>query len=721
MTTIMQPESSSLGRASPLVRLLAAVRWRARIWIWMESLATGALAVVAAGWMMLAIDRFIEPPAWARACLLVAAIAIVAWIVVVRLVMRLAVPLTDESLALVIERTHPEFHDGLSTAVAYARRAMAADAPDPVDPELVGRTIDAAVARVDGVRFNAIFRRRRLSLLVLAAAAAVAGSSLAAAAWPALAAIGARRLILFVDDPWPRRVQFEIEGFPDGVRTVARGADVDVVVLARAAVLPEVVELRTRAAGGWRHDRMGMRGGGTAAGQAFGHVLKGVAADLDVEVRGGDGRLRGLRIVVADPPAVADVRIVATLPDYLGGGLREIAASRVVRIPRGSSIEIECASTKPLAAATLAVRPMAGSGDAAGEAPLEQILAMLDRPAGAPRSLAARIPPLDADRVVLARLTDTSGLVNRDPVLVTLSAVPDERPQVSLRLVGISSAVTPQAVLAIEGTISDDHALGNAAVHLASGDLERQVPLPEVRGGEPLVEFPMDRPVRLPLAELGLAVGSRLEVTVSARDQCTLDGEPQESQGDTWTLDVVSPESLRALLEAREILLRRRFEAVIDDLAKARDRLAADHDGVTTAAVAWCGEAAARAAGETAEIAQEFRGIRLELATNGLLTSELEARLVSQIAKPLAMIVEKELAAAAGACRGDQPERRPTVVPLVDAALARLRAVLERMLELESVNEVIERLRGVIRLQEKIRSDTLERQRERGREALESP
>ena len=718
MTTIMQPESPPLELAPSLVRLLAAVRWRARMWIWMESLATGALAVVAAGWIMLAIDRFIEPPAWARACMLTAAIAIVAWIVAVRLVMRLAVPLTDESLALVIERTHPEFRDGLSTAVAYARRAIAADVRDPVDPELVGRTVDAAVARVDGVRFNTIFRRRRLSLLVLAAAAAVAGSSLAAAAWPALAAIGARRLILLADDPWPRRVQFEIEGFPDGVRTVARGADVDVVVRARAAVLPEVVELRTRAAGGWRHDRMGMRGGGTTEGQAFGHVLKGVADDLDVEVRGGDGRLRGLRIVVADPPAVADVRIISTLPDYLGGGLREIAASRVVRIPRGSSIEIECASTKPLAAATLAVRPTSGS---AGEAPPEQMLATLDRPAGATRPLAARIPPLDADRVVLARLTDTSGLVNRDPVLVTLSAVPDERPQVSLRLAGISSAVTPQAVLTIEGTISDDHALGNAAVHLAAGDLERQLPLEQVRGGEPLVEFPADRPVRLPLAELGLIVGSRLEVTVSARDMCTLDGEPQESQGDTWTLDVVSPESLRALLEAREILLRRRFEAVIDDLAKARDRLAADHGGDETAAVAWCGEAVSRASGETAEIAKEFRGIRLELATNGLLTPELETRLVSQIAEPLAMIVEQELAATARACRGDQAGRRPAVVLLVDAALARLRAVLERMLELESVNEVIERLRGVIRLQEEIRSDTLDRQRKRGREALESP
>lgn len=165
--------------------------------------------------------------------MLVAAIAILAWVVTALLVMRLTVPLTDESLALVVERTHPEFRDGLSTAVAYARGATVADTPHDVDRELVGRTIDAAVAQVAGVRFNALFRRRRLALVVLAAAAAVAGCVLAATARPALATLGGRRLLLLADVPWPRRVEFEIEGFPNGVRTVARGANVEVVVRAR--------------------------------------------------------------------------------------------------------------------------------------------------------------------------------------------------------------------------------------------------------------------------------------------------------------------------------------------------------------------------------------------------------------------------------------------------------------------------------------------------------
>ncbi|MEI6505635.1 MAG: hypothetical protein WCO90_07100 [Planctomycetota bacterium] len=730
--TLTPPRQAAAVAAAPLAALLASIRRQATRWIWVESLALALLAALAAAWLSLAIDWLVEPPAWVRACILVVVLATIVWILVTRLVTRLRVPLTDESLALAIERTHPGFHDGLSTAVAFARLRAGGDefdADEPrdefVDRELVDRTIAGAVALVDRVRPEVLFRRTRLMGVALAALAALGATTAAAAASPGVASAWARRLLFLADDPWPRRVMFETRDFAAGLRTVARGSDVDVVVLARAkGAMPDVVELRTRSRDGWRTERMGTRGGPTEAGQVFGHVLKRVDNDLTVEVRGGDARLRGLRIVVADPPAVADVRIVATLPEYLGGGSRQLVPSRLVQVPRGAAVEFACTSTKPLATATLAVR------QAGGEAPAEQPIAILKRGAADMRTISGRIPAIDADTAVLVRLTDTVGLENRDPLVVMFSAVPDERPEVALRLVGISSAVTPQAVLPLEGTISDDHALGGAAVMLAAGELDRTLPIARVRGGESLVELPAAQPELVSLAGLGLAVGARLEVVVSARDTCTLDGEPNEGRSDRWTLDVVTPESLRAMLEAREILLRRRFEATIDDCAKVRDLMAneaqIENAGSPSTVLARCGEATARAIGETSEIAAEFRGICRELANNALLTPEIEARLVTQIAAPLSALVDGELAAVARASRGPAGTGSAAgdqrgVVRLLDVALARMRAVLERMLELESVNEVIERLRSVIRTQEQIREETLERQRKRGREALESP
>jgi hypothetical protein len=43
------------------------------------------------------------------------------------------------------------------------------------------------------------------------------------------------------------------------------------------------------------------------------------------------------------------------------------------------------------------------------------------------------------------------------------------------------------------------------------------------------------------------------------------------------------------------------------------------------------------------------------------------------------------------------------------------------MIELESYNQLVERLRDVIRLQEQIRAETLEEQKRRGRALLQRP
>ena len=228
---------------------------------------------------------------------------------------------------------------------------------------------------------------------------------------------------------------------------------------------------------------------------------------------------------------------------------------------------------------------------------------------------------------------------------------------------------------------------------------------------------------------------------LAARDGCALASGPNEGASDDWSLDVVAPETLMAMLEAREILLRRRFESVVSDVALSRERLAAAAVGLPAAdgdaddgaaadgeggdgvglEVARLADAASRAAGETAEIAESFRAIRTELDNNRMLTPELEDRLVTQIAEPLRTVAAADLPALATAAKAAGPADRDALLGRVDAVLAKMRAVLDKMMELESYNEVIEILRDVIRTQEEIRSETLRRQRQRAKEVLERP
>jgi hypothetical protein len=566
-------------------------------------------------------------------------------------------------------------------------------------------------------------------------------------------------MLLLDDTPWPRRTGLEAEGFPAGVRKVARGADVDLRVRADAnRVVPEIVDLRTKPSRGgpWRTERMGIRGGVTDGAQAFGHLLKGVGEDLDVEIRGGDARLRGLRLRGVDAPALSSLEAVATLPGYLGGGTRFLSPSRVLQVPRGSTVTIRFQATKALRAATVVAL------DDGAETPLAETI---DAPEGGAESaadgkvIAVELPAVDGERTLVARFTDTDGLDNREPISVVVSAVPDEAPQVAVRMRGISTAVTPQARIPLVGVLSDDHALADATANVVVKDgATASLPVARLKAGVPVVELTDDAPEMVELEPLTLAPGATLSVQLVVRDGCTLGGGPNEGASDAWSLDVVTPEALMAMLEAREILLRRRFESVVSDLALARERLAAGVEGSAVAgsgageveggaergdggavgdggegrsgnpvAEGWplesgrLGESASRAAGETGELARDFLAIRGELDNNRMLTAELEGRLVGQIASPLAAIAADDLPGLATAVRSAAATDRGAIIARADAVLARMRTVLDKMMELESYNEVIELLRGVIRTQEEIRSETLRRQRQRAKEALERP
>jgi len=700
---------------TPLRGLLARLRRNARRWVWIETISLVCLAGTAIFWATLAADWLVEPPASWRVAVAAAAALGLGGMLAGKLVARLAAPLTDRALAMLVERGHPAFRDSLSTAIELADQPRS-----DVDPRLLARTIAEATALVEQVEIGRLFQRRRLAGLLVAALAGVASIAALAVARPAVADLWVARHLLFRNDPWPRDVVLAAEGFVDGRRTVARGADVEIVVKAAAdRRLPEVVDLRSRGAGTWRTDRMGTRGGIVDGSQAFGHVLKGVSEDLVLEVRGGDARLRDLRLLVVDAPALERLEITATPPAYLGGGPRRVPASRLVQVPAGASVEIACTATKDLAQATVAAV-------AEGR---EEVVAVL--PAGAAgRTITAKVDPVVGDRTIVVRLTDTDGLVNREPISFVLSAVPDAPPEVAVRMPGISTAVTPRAVLPFTGTISDDHGIESARVLLRiDGGGETVLPIGRVSPGVSLVELPPDEPERAALEPLTLAPGQRVVVSLAALDGCRLAGGPNIGASDAWSLDVVTPEALLALLEAREIILRRRFESCVNDLAQSRGRLvqpagAADvEDGEGPVdgegELKRLAEAASRAAGETAEIADAFRLIRAELDNNGLLSPELDTRLVAQIADPLGRIATADLPGVAAACRRNPP--RDEVVRLTDEVLARMRAVLDRMMELETFNEVVDLLRGLIRTQEEIRAETLKRQKQRAREALEQP
>jgi hypothetical protein len=268
-------------------------------------------------------------------------------------------------------------------------------------------------------------------------------------------------------------------------------------------------------------------------------------------------------------------------------------------------------------------------------------------------------------------------------------------------------------------------------------------------------------------------------VSVKAADLCTLGKGPNVGSGEQWLLDVVTPEQLRALLESRELVLRQRFEWIMREMTETRDLLArAKMDGIASAKtspeskdseynkngekkvakkassgdepgdksskidknlspekqlallllrVQSASTNCLKSAQETSGLAEAFDDIRKQLVNNRVDTEELKERLQAGIADPLKIIagemlpeLERRLELMQTSLEKSkfEPELRDKAKEQAFAVLKAMQSVLDRMIELEDYNQMVELLRDVIKMQEQLRNQTEQRQKQKVRDLL---
>jgi hypothetical protein len=382
------------------------------------------------------------------------------------------------------------------------------------------------------------------------------------------------------------------------------------------------------------------------------------------------------------------------------------------------------------------------------------------------------------DTTLLFTLLDADGISSREPVRLALVAVPDTPPQLAVRLAGIGSAITPQARLPVVGQISDDYGIARVWFEYAI-DAQKAATTTLFK----LPKHPTDLPLgeaALEVADSKLRPGQKLLVSLKAADLCTLAAEPNVGTSERWLLDVVSPEQLRAMLESRELVLRQRFEAIVQEVTETRDLLlrtefdvkskvepaassrpradrpAAGRPGdepgeqrgnepgeeaagkeelsparqleLRTLRVQQALQTSRKNAQETLGVAEAFDDIRQQLTNNRIDTKELMSRLGSGIAEPLRKIaadmfpeLERRLealeAAIADARKG--PQCRQRAQQQIDEILLAMRKIRGNMLEMEDFNELVESLRTIIKQQEQLTEATQRRHKDRIKELLE--
>jgi hypothetical protein len=367
---------------------------------------------------------------------------------------------------------------------------------------------------------------------------------------------------------------------------------------------------------------------------------------------------------------------------------------------------------------------------------------------------------LNQDLVLNISLLDSDGIISTEPFIVGIAALTDKAPSVEIGLMGIGTAVTPDVIIPVAGTVSDDYGVQSSwfDVQLDEGDpLKFSITL--VEGDQ--VQSPLDfREQRAADGRAELKPGEKINLSVRANDNYDLQGDPNIGSSSQFTLDVVTPTELLAGLERRDLSLRQRYELIITEVQGMRDSLQLVLESATQVENTSSGSASAepedddgnqlspeekklreeslrllrtqraivqsqKSTQESLGIAVSFDDIRLQLMNNRVDTEDHKNRLLQKISDPLRLICEVDFPALDTELiqlevviggRTSQIDQAALALDRADVVLLKMTVVLDNMLELETYNELIDLIRSLIDDQEQISEKT---QQERKKQVLD--
>lgn len=544
--------------------------------------------------------------------------------------------------------------------------------------------------------------------------------------------------------------------FEDKTIRIARGGAATLRVAARVdgAVVPDVCTVYYRTAGGMRGQvnmrRVGRERDGFQSFALDGPPLAGIAEDVTLSVRGLDDRLDDYRIQAVDPPSVTAVEIQARYPPYLRDESLGQAADLVrayqpgLRVREGTTVQLVGRTSTRITRVKAAV---SSADQPAGLVPVDVA------PDG--ESFTLRMADVRSPTTVVLVPVDEHDISAPSPYRYFLGVVTDSPPEIEFRMRGIGSVVTPQARLPIEGTATDDYGLEAVRVHVAPAGEQQAEPTTRDVAPDREGNFATVMDLRDLAAAGHLAVpepGGHMNVYGEASDAYDL-GDPHVARTDLVRLDVVTPEDLLATLERRELALRTRLEQTITETQALRDALDLlrregwQASGSSSTGVAFrvpqdqqSGEdanavdrsdqllrlriqqsllQANKTSQELSGIAANVDDILLEMINNRVDSVDRSERIAQGVRDPLRRIVDGPLDQLQKQVDGllalaDDPSRGPVAtaaaVQTSEEVLLQLNAVLESMLDLESYNEILDLVRGLIENQEDLIEATEEEQ-----------
>jgi len=815
-----QTQSSQL--ASSVYSLLGGLRTRIRAYVLIEGLMLAIVWLAATFWAAIGFDYVfvllgVSELPWPMRAVMLAGIAGVLVYIVYRWILRRSfVGLANRSMAVLLERRFHGFRDSLVTSVEMNENPQHAL---DFNKSMLQQAARDAEGKASLVRLRQIFNMFPLFAFSFLAVFLVGAIAAFAAYAPEPAGIGARRIYLLSDEPWPRYAHIEIVGieveskstklsesgetlnsidtikFVDGKAKVAEGDKVRLLVRADASarIVPRTCTVYyTTSDGGSNYAMMQSSGAITDGYRNFaysGKPFNGVDSNITFDVLGFDHRVRDYEIQMVRSPALTDIKVHTSFPSYLVNKELSLFLDRTVpltpnmRLPMGSTVTIHATSNKPLKSAQIHNMVTGAT---------EEITFNKDSKSRTAFSYTAAA--LTEDLELQITLQDVDNVRTQTPQRVFIGAIEDNAPTVEARLRGISNAITPTARIPAVGVIRDDYEVKEAWMQIEAtgndptsypvnltkaGDLDDAIDFrkiandaaaakklkeeadalegdkpaaPAPDGEAPAGEAPAGEaaPADAEPKALLLKPGDKLKLTIQASDRYNLGGAANIGSGDVYEIEVVTPDELIRRLEVREIGLRRRVEHIIEEMAhtrvsletvkeagdatikaptgaepgeeeKSMAKLLEEIKGTRSLRTQQAGTQSDKSAGEVVGVAENFQDMHDEIDNNRLLQiSEKQDQMQNEVIAPLQEVGTKmfgELRERLKVMEETLEDRKkgPAAADLAieqtAAIIKKLETVLEKLVDIEDFNELLEMVRRMIKEQEQL-IDATERAKE---------
>jgi len=506
-------------RLAPVTARLSRLRGAIRRLFALDGFSRLFLALCAFVLVTFLLDWSLILPAGVRLVLLAAGLVGFAILAYKRILYPLGVKISDDDLALFVERHFPELNDRLISAIQLTR--------EPVDqtgmaqsPELVAALVADAEQATSQIDFRRVIVGRhvgRIGSWALAALLVLGGLAVAREDY---ASIYLQRIVGGATK-WPQRTHLKVLDFVDGRKVVARGDDLTIAV-EYAGRKPSKTLLEYKFATGER----GREHMSPLSGNRFQFTFTRVTGPFEFTVEGGDDITSVHAVDTVTPPSIDVVKLYFEYPVYMHMANTppdRPETSGNVSAPFGTKVRFEALTNEDLRSAQLAI------GFKGKETVSD--LKVEKTPDGKPRLLSGGFAVSDAVSEYALNLTAENGLPNRDPIRFTIRGIEDRPPDIVVKDPLGDEFVTDLCERPLEIEVKDDH--GIASIAMEYRILSQQqgkskdwtgVPYTREQNSRDYGELMIRSESVLHIGQMGLQAGDHVELRFRAEDYKDIGG-----------------------------------------------------------------------------------------------------------------------------------------------------------------------------------------------------